>query len=132
MGIIQDIFIQFKIIHANVSNVLCAQSAVTRTCDLLDTDTGLAADCPGGADTCTLATFAKVMFLSIPDPEHKIDISYIHLKTPDIFDTLRNIFPVTLHKGGHSVQFGEHLDTHLPGIRRQGWAVLGSAVSCSV
>ena len=117
---------------------MCAQCAVTRTCDPLDT--GLTADCPGGADTCTLATFAKVTFLSISDPEHKIDylhynyldICYIHLKTPDVFYTLRNIFPVTLHKGGHSVQFGEHLDTHHPVIRRQGWAVLGSAVRCSV
>ena len=53
---------------------MCAQCAVTRTCDPLDT--GLAADCPGGADTRTLATFAKVTFLSISDPEHKID--YLH------------------------------------------------------
>ena len=53
---------------------MCAQSAVTRTCDLLDT--GLTADCPRDADTCTLATFAKVTFLSISDPEHKID--YLH------------------------------------------------------
>ena len=54
MGIIQDIFIQFKIIgfHANVSNVLCAQCAVARTCDPLDT--GLTADCRLGTPTPAL------------------------------------------------------------------------------
>ena len=71
MGIIRDIFIQFKIIHANVSNVLCAQSAVTRTCDLLDP--GLTADCRLGTPTpALLQQSLNNSFCPFTEPEHKI------------------------------------------------------------
>ena len=141
MGIIQDIFIQFKIIHANVSNVpTCCVPRVRWH---------------GHATRWTLAWLLTVawgrrhlhfcnsrwitVFVHFLEPEHKIIYIIISLllhplKNTGYFWYTAKYFP------GHpaqrwtqcSVQFGEHLDTHHPGIRRQGWAVLDTAVRCSV